>query len=60
MYRHEQGSSMVKYLGFPITHTMKIKENYDKLIDRIKGKLQYWKNTRLSYGGKKVFIIIVL
>lgn len=55
-----RGSFPIMYLGYLITQTMKRKEHYAKLIDRVKENLQARKGKMLLYGGKEVLLTIVL
>lgn len=55
-----EGAFPIKYLGCPISHTKKNKEDSIDFLDKVRGKLKAWKGKMLSYGGKEVVLTSVL
>ena len=45
-----------KYLGIPIKHPNSSSQDYDFILDRVKGKLAGWKANLLSLAGRAVLV----
>lgn len=46
------GSLPVRYLGMPLTTKALSKQDYEPLIDYIRGRMLSWRNKCLSYAGR--------
>ncbi|XP_075091545.1 uncharacterized protein LOC142171747 [Nicotiana tabacum] len=55
-----RGEFSFTYLGCPNFYTRRMKDYYNDLIKKVKGKLHSWKGKLLSFGGKATRITIVL
>lgn len=55
-----KGNFPLMYLGCPISHSKKEKEDFAKLMGMIKNKLLELKGKLLSYGGKEILLKSVL
>lgn len=56
----EEGSLPVRYLGVPLVSSRLLHQDCKVLIDRVKNKLNDWKNKSLSFAGRVQLIISVL
>ena len=46
------GSLPVRYLGMPLTTKALTKQDYEPLIDKVRGRMLSWRNKCLSYAGR--------
>ncbi|XP_071739260.1 uncharacterized protein [Rutidosis leptorrhynchoides] len=56
----EEGKLPVKYLGVPLVSSSLIYRDYRVLVDRVKCKIQDWKNNFLSFAGRVQLISSVI
>ncbi|GJX75707.1 RNA-directed DNA polymerase, eukaryota, reverse transcriptase zinc-binding domain protein [Tanacetum coccineum] len=46
------GSLLIRYLGVPLISSRLYKKHCDPLLDKVKSRLQNWKNKSLSFAGR--------
>lgn len=51
------GNLPVGYLGMPLTTKALSKQDYEPLIDKVRGRMLSWRNKCLSYAGRLQLII---
>ena len=54
------GSLPVRYLGMPLTTKTLTKQDYESLIDKVRGRMLSWRNKCLSYAGRLQLIKSVI
>lgn len=56
----EAGSLPVNFLGLPVGANMGLSKHWDPVIDRVKSRLNGWKASSLSFGGRLTLVKAVL